>query len=569
MENQAKKINIRLILPIVHIALSFFYERLVLKFHDEAAVAFSVPLNDTFSTSFEKILCYVMAKIMAAVIIFALWKLFFIILDKKTDREVKWVFLGIFAVLALALIIRWPEVFTRGGDNYIPYSYAIRLMPEFWHSIWLSSLYTASFMVFPHAIAINLLQLISFVFAWGYLYNRIKQSPLFEKCKWVRFLTFFFLLFRDFWLVATNPERAEYNVAFTLLFVTVVTMDIAEKKKRSAAGLAGLTVFAAFIAVFRSEGIVIGTLGFVLLVLFVYRDGIKRILGSFALFAVAFFVFSLPAKVGEIKYYGNDYSIMNTFPNMANFLNYPGTDLSYEGADKDLEAIAGIAPLEALKEYGTNGYRRYNYAEGRIDFNQSCADDETGNAYMSAYRRIALHNPMLYAKTQWTGFLQAIAARSAYVEPYRGPGCGLEPYGWEMWDVGLQDINDIPGRYRWENIGLRSRIADLLRSVEQLNIDLQNRLYLYTIFIALEIILSILLILKTLVSVIKKDYSCLCRGLMLCVLDAYLFLMVVMIPTGYHMYFHAYIFVMFAAELLLIPSLLKKGGKEKTAGREI
>ena len=135
-----KRKNIKFLFPLTHFLMTFVFERISLKFHDEAAVAFSVPLNDTFSTSFEKILCYVMAKIMAAVIIFALWKLFFVILDKKTDREVKWVFLGIFAVLALALIIRWPEVFTRGGDNYIPYSYAVRLMPEFWHSIWLSSL---------------------------------------------------------------------------------------------------------------------------------------------------------------------------------------------------------------------------------------------------------------------------------------------------------------------------------------------------------------------------------------------------------------------------------------------
>lgn len=558
MEKAKRKINLQILLPTVHLILSFFYERLVLKFHDEAAVAFSVPLNNTFSTFFEKVLCYTMAKIMAAVIIFALWKLFFVILDKKTDREVKTVFLCIFAVLAVALIIRWPEVFTRGGDNFIPYSYAVRLMPEFWHSIWLSCLYTASFMVFPHAVSINLLQLISFVFSIAYLYNRIKQSPLFAERRWVRFLVFPMFLFRDMWLVATNPERAEYNVSFTLLFVTIVIMDIAEKKRRSTAGLIKLTVFAAFLAVFRSEGIVVGTLGFAVLVLFLYRDGIKKIIGLFALFAAVFVLFSLPSKVGEIKYYGSDYSIMNTFPTLANILNSPAADLIYSGAGVDLKALEAVTPLELIKEQGSFGYRAYNYSQGRFDINQSCVDKETASSYMSAYRRVVLHNPLIYLKTQWTGFLQAIGAGSAYVEPYRGQGAGYEPFGYELWNVGISDVNDIPGRFKWENLGIRSRLAGVLTGLEQANIYLHRKLHLYTILIVLEILVGVVLIVKTIADLIRKRFSGLGPGLILCALDIYLVLMALMMPTGYHMYFHAYIYAMFAAELLFVPFWKKK-----------
>ncbi len=562
-----KKINLQMILPAIHLILSFFWERLVLKFHDEAAVAFSLPLNDTFSTSFEKGLCYVMAKCMAAVIIFALWKLIFVIVDRKTDREVKVVFLCLFALLAAALIIRWPEVFTRGGDNVIPYSYAIRLMPEFWHSIWLSSLYTASFMVFPHAVSINLLQLISFVFSLAYLYQRIKQSPLFAGWKWVRFLVLPMFCLRDMWLVATNPERAEYNVAFTLLFVTIVIMDIAEKKKRSTVGLVKLTVFAAFLSVFRSEGIVIGVLGFALYVFALHREGIGRIVSCFAVFAAVFLLFSLPAKVGSIKYYGNDYSIINTFPILANVLNYPGSDLSYEGAAEDLAAIERILPLEALKEGGTDGYRRYNYSQGRLDFNQSAADPETGAAFMKAYLRMVVHNPGIYIRTQWTSFLQAIAAGTVYTEPYTGPGSGLGSFGAELWSVGIADMDEIPGKTAWESIAVRGRIADTLQALERRYIDIYTRHHLYTLFISLEILVSSVLILLALIRGLRRQYACLGAGLMLCVLDIYLFLLVMMLPTGYHMYFHNYIFVMFAAELLFVPFLGKKGSDgERKAG---
>ncbi|MCR5722077.1 MAG: hypothetical protein K6G72_07020, partial [Lachnospiraceae bacterium] len=117
----------RIIVPTIHFLLSFAWEWLVLVPSDRAAVTFSIPLSDTFGYGFEQVMCYVISKIMAGIIIFLLWKLVFDVFDKKIDRETVAVFGTILIAGAMITVVLWPDVFEAGGDNYIPYSYAIRL----------------------------------------------------------------------------------------------------------------------------------------------------------------------------------------------------------------------------------------------------------------------------------------------------------------------------------------------------------------------------------------------------------------------------------------------------------
>ena len=61
------------IIPLMHFLLSFFYERSILHFQLDKDIIASVAMNDTFSDTAERVMGYVIAKDVAALMIFFLW----------------------------------------------------------------------------------------------------------------------------------------------------------------------------------------------------------------------------------------------------------------------------------------------------------------------------------------------------------------------------------------------------------------------------------------------------------------------------------------------------------------
>ncbi len=566
-----KKIKIIYIIPCVHLSLSFLWEWLVLIPKERSSVAFSLPMNIVISDSFEQVMCYAISKIMAGVVIFLLWHIIFSLFDrKKTDRETVIVFGTILVISSFIALLLWPDVFEAGGDNFIPYSYAIRLMPEYWHSIYLTCLYTASVMIIPHAASINLLQTIFFVLAVGYLYNRIKMSDSIIKAKWIRFLVFPLFILRDTFTVMTNPERAEYNVAFTFFFLSLIVMDIIEKKKRPLYQQIILMVYASFLAVFRSEGIIVATLSFFALMVFVYRPRVYR----YALIMIGLLcmivVFKVPGKVGDIKYYGSDYSIVNSFNPLHNIFVSNESNLSYDGVEDDLAAIEAITPVQLIEEFASEGYRRYNYSQGYLDINQSRAGKEVSSAYKKAYRNIVLHNLPIYTKTQVSMFLQAIGAiPNAYVEEYIGESSNYPSFGQELWQVGRDDFQVIPGRYKWERFGLRNTLAALFTIPRLEYVDLLTRSRLYTAFFVLEFLIGLLIPILAVVNYVRKkkedvenSKQLLGMGVLSFILELYVTALALVMPVGANMYFHTYIYCMFMVIVLFLGLINSRGRKD-------
>lgn len=77
-ENSEKKNLLKnriwLVFPILHWGMSFFYERLILKWDANSwDIFWSESLNDRFSNSFQSIVLYTCGKIVAGVLIFLLW----------------------------------------------------------------------------------------------------------------------------------------------------------------------------------------------------------------------------------------------------------------------------------------------------------------------------------------------------------------------------------------------------------------------------------------------------------------------------------------------------------------
>ncbi len=92
MTGKSKKIsagNKSLIVSVVHFALTFVFERFVLYFDTNRAmeVAFQVPLSNTFSMNFERIMCYIISKLMAAVLIFVFWKAVFYLFGGRVENS--------------------------------------------------------------------------------------------------------------------------------------------------------------------------------------------------------------------------------------------------------------------------------------------------------------------------------------------------------------------------------------------------------------------------------------------------------------------------------------------------
>lgn len=549
------------IIPIIHFFLTFVFERFIILFDESRAmeVAFSVPLSNMFSYGFERAMCYLISKLLALVIIFVFWRTLFKLFSHELSKKTVIILLSVWILNCIFTVIIWPDNFVSGLDNYIPYSYALRLMPEYWHSVFLSCLYTASLMVLPLNVSIVLLQVTLYVGSLGYLFVRLEKSKVLGRIKYLRYFTLLMLLFRDMFNMASNPERAEYNASLLLIFVTVILIDILDKDYKIGKDLVLLLVFGAFVSTFRTECIVvvfICILAYLLLNIRLKKS--KRVILIGFYFALVM-IFMIPGKVGEIKYYGKDYSIINTFPTLRNILNSKDSNLAYEGAEEDLSAIDEIVHTDLIGEYGTWAYRRLNYSKGQIDFNQSLASKETAKNYMAAYRNIVLHNIPTYLHTQIRMFLSAVGTGYDELEiPYSGEHHDLPELGRELWSVGNNDVEITPGRWRWVNSDLRNKVFIALIYIKLGYYGFLESSGIYGICNIAEIICGVGIMVYSFAMVLRKRFKYLAVFLVSLALNIYLAALILAIPVGANMYFHAYINSMYAVLLVFVGSVISE-----------
>ncbi|MCM1193276.1 MAG: hypothetical protein NC123_02845 [Butyrivibrio sp.] len=427
------------LLPAIHFLLSFLYERCIFRFDSGRDIVLPIPRNNIISDTAERVLAYAISKLFAAVLIFFLWYLLFWIVENwKKKRNIRF-FTVLFAVSLVIALLIWPLTFYASVDNYITYSFARRFWPEYWHGAYTGFLYAALLMVVPNPVFIAVFQLLFGFFVLGYLYNRIVDSPVLRgKGKYCVFLVF--LIPRTYALF-TDPYRTEPYALLCMFAVSMTAMDVVDRRKRGKFSLVCNILLCGFISVWRTEGIILGFLLFLVQLLFVYRYKPRKAFVSFLCLLLAFGAFLLPQKLGDIKYYGKDYYFINSFNTLKNIFNHPDADLFYEKAQDDYEALEAVVPVELIRNYGMDGYRRYNYANGRNDINQSLADDATASAYMRAYYRIVAHNLKIYAKTQISILLTAITVIPSRlnIPSTEPPVHDLPSWTLQSWSIGEQD----------------------------------------------------------------------------------------------------------------------------------
>lgn len=529
-------------LPAIHFLLSFLYERSIFLFREEENIILSLPRNQIISGTGERILGYIISKLLAAVMIFFLWHLLFWIMENwKAKKNIRF-FLVFFLFCLAGILLLWPDPFTASADNYITYSYAIRFWPEYWHSAYTSCVYAAMLMVVPSPVFLTVFQLIFAIFVLGYFYNRMADSPVLKgKGKYSVFLVF---LMPGVYTLFTNSYRTELYALLCMFAVAMTAMDIVDQKERGTGSLICNLFLCGFIGVWRTEGIILGFLLFIVQLLFLYKYKPAKSLVCFLCMALAFGVFLVPQKLGDMKYYGKDYSFINSFPVLKNILS---SDFSYDGAEEDMAALDEVVPVEALRYYGMDGYRRYNYANGRKDINQSLASDETASAYMKAYYRIVLHNLPIYAKTQISMLLKALLVIPyEYVVGYDlPPDPDLPPWTLESWDIGRADLEDEPFVTEWMDTEIHQRFADFVGKIRGGIENTLEKIYFYSAVLILIPLFEIFLFFREGIRLIKKKKNWFgLAGIAFLLLGQAAAIALVM-PAGALVYFHAYYYCSF------------------------
>lgn len=543
------------VLPLIHFLLSFLYERSIFIFREETNIILSIPRNQIISGAGERIMGYVISKVFAAVMIFFLWRLFFWILENRRAKKNIRFFLILFGVCLAGVLLLWPDPFTASEDNYITYSYAIRFWPEYWHNAYTSCIFAGMLMVVPHPVFITVFQLIFGNFVLGYLYNRIADSPVLRgKGKYCVFLVF---LMPGVYTLFTNSYRTEIYALLCMFAVSVTVMDIVDGKERGTWSLIGNILLCAFLGVWRTEGIILGFLLFIVQLLFVYKYRPAKSALMFLCLAAAFLAFLAPQKLGDIKYYGRDYSFINSFPVLKNILS---SGVSYEGGMEDVAALNAVVPMEALRYYGMDGYRRYNYANGRKDINQSLAGSETASAYMKAYYRMVFHNLPIYLRTQATMLLKAIfvTADEYVVGCDRPPEPDLAPWTLESWDIGRQDLESEGFVREWMNTEIHRSFSAFFGKVRESVESALQKIYFYSAVLILIPLFEIFLFFREGIRLIRKRKNAFgLAGIAFLLLGQAAAIALVM-PAGALAYFHAYYYCSFILCLVYV-SLLRCG----------
>ena len=379
---------------------------------------------------------------------------------------------------------------------------------------------------------ILLVQWSVYLFAVAYIFFRVEKIA--PKIKYIAFILF--ILPSSFLIIRDSYRIFQYLIV-SIIFCSIILFDIIEKRKRKLPEIIGIAVLAAFLAVWRNEGVLWASALFVIYILFGTKEKIRKKVIGLAIFAAAFLVISVPQKIGMQKYYGNAYHVVNTVHKLRIMMTIPEINLEYEGADEDLAAIDAVIPCEYIKAYGIKSYLRYNTnVSGFKDINQFKATDEETKRYIAAYINIARHNPGIYMKVVAdAAFVSFTGAYKFYPTTYYQPENELPDWSFDAWDTGRGDIFSNTHTALWNmytsKLGVGEKLCDL--QTKYTGFFMTHKIY-FVLFIAYLIFLMGLFVVGVITLIRKKDFKLFSFGLFgLGILAEYLAVMIVTPAYGY------------------------------------
>lgn len=402
-----KKINRKWIFPVIHMVISFLYMTFGFKHHMLPFGEMMAAWDINWSNNDEKICFAIISSVFGFCLICIVWHILFLLMEKK--RKLPFFLLGLaFSISFLA----FPGSFSYEPDNLMIYFRTVRNIPDYWQSIYVGYVYKACLFVFPHPLMVSFLQLSSLFGALYYISARIKK--IFGKK--VAFIPYMLILFPEFLELGLNPYRNCIYTIMCLWFYAFLFFDCLEERSRPGYTIYLVCLAGVFLAFFRSEGIVV--LGILIAgIMLIYKVSIKHIWKYLIFCILICLILVFPQKLGEKKYYGSDYSMINSMNILKTILSDKNINLEFETAEKDLAAINKVVPLEELTAYGISAYRINNYVK-RGTINQSFLTEEEAKEFMGGVKNLIIHNPILFLKDRLAMFCEANGIKYIKEEPY-------------------------------------------------------------------------------------------------------------------------------------------------------
>lgn len=354
----------------------------------------------------ERIICTLLSFAIGVLLIFVIWR----ILCRAWHEKRKAVFI-IIGISVIAACIVYPQCFFNyESDDVLLYYMAVRDVLDYWNGCYVTCIYNACLMVFPSPFIFPILQCSALLGTIYYISLRFRRLYSVK----VSLLPWALLLFPEMQRIAFDPYRNCINTVMCLALFAIVFCDAVEGKKRMGREIVLFCICIGFLTVFRSEQILHMFL-LLLAIRFVYQCSIKKSFCFLGIMVVSCLVFMLPQKLGEQKYYGKDYSMINSMNTLSVILSDESADLSYEGVDEDLAAIEAIVPIDKIKSYGLAGYRGHVFAKNR-SVNQSFALKEKQEAFIRGGNSLIFHNLDIYFKARMKTFMDACGRESSLVK---------------------------------------------------------------------------------------------------------------------------------------------------------
>lgn len=393
--------------------------------------------NDIFSRS----LCWIYSHMLAAVLIFVFWSWVFFIIHIWKAHSIKRTYIGILLSLIIIGIFIiaaiYPATITSASDTSYNYVYAKEWLPMYWHGFFTNVVHCACILTFFHPVSMSVIpflfgiNLISY-FTYHTVIKYTKQRKLVKTMVWGIWL----LLMPETFQLLTYAGR---NYMYAILSVSVfgiLLKDYLEKEKLSTKKFIVLSFLVICLAVWRSEGLLyLIFYPFFLYFTYFYKRKVfwkkKKILQGIIYIGVLYLILAFPDKYGNEKYQGYDYFIINTPGPLSAVLINEKANFSYKNADKDLDKINDIVPLEYIKKYGSNATACYNLDNLRLT--RQCDAGNKGKEYVIASYRALLYNWPIYFEYQINLFGNSIGFPRVFQ---------LTTVDFEEWNTSQNDVKE-------------------------------------------------------------------------------------------------------------------------------
>ncbi len=361
-------------------------------------------------------LCQVYSYVLAFLLLFVFWKTVFRLVELWKKKEIPHVYLGVYVSLVLigiaVIVIAYPETVVEATDTTWNYVYAKEWLPIYWHGYLTNVIHCACMILCPHPISMSVIPFlfgITEICYFMYLtivqctsYQCTSGGKAFKTILWAVFLLLMPETFRVLTYAGRNYMFALLSVGYVGTFLT----DYIHKKELSKSRFMVLAVLALVLATWRSEGILY-LIFFPVLIYITYfvREGkrsevpgLKNIVKAISVMLVLYLILALPGKYGSEKYQGMDYVIINTPSPLSAVFCEGEADLTYDGAQADLNTVFSVIPRTYFEKYGRMAQFYYNF-DNFWSPRQSHAG-ELGEKYVFASYRLLAHNLDIYLKNQ-------------------------------------------------------------------------------------------------------------------------------------------------------------------------